>query len=146
MPERIGRYEVRERIGQGAMADVWRAYDPGIGRELAVKLLKDEFRADPEYAARFLREARAAGALSHPNIVTIFDVGEEGGYPYIAMELLEGEPLDVVIERNGRLAPADVIAIGLQLAEALRYAHDLGVVHRDIKPSNVMLSPDGRSI
>jgi eukaryotic-like serine/threonine-protein kinase len=146
LPDRIGRYEVRERIGQGAMADVWRAYDPGIGRELAIKVLKDEFRADAEYAGRFLREAKAAGALSHPNIVTIYDVGEEGGYPYIAMELLDGEPLDAVIERYGRLPADDVVAVGLQLAEALRYAHELGIVHRDIKPSNIMLGGDGRTI
>ncbi|HEX2559632.1 protein kinase domain-containing protein [Phenylobacterium sp.] len=144
MPERVGRYEIRERIGQGAMAEVYRAYDPGIGRDLAIKLLKGEFRENAQYAGRFLREAKAAGALSHPNIVTIYDVGEEGGYPYIAMELLEGEPLDVVLERYGKLAPDDVLAIGLQLTEALAYAHGLGVVHRDIKPSNILLAPDGR--
>lgn len=146
MPERVGRYEIRERIGQGAMAEVYRAYDPGIGRDLAIKLLKGEFRENAQYAGRFLREAKAAGALSHPNIVTIYDVGEEGGYPYIAMELLEGEPLDAVLERYGNLSPDDVLAIGLQLTEALSYAHGLGVVHRDIKPSNILLAPDGRGV
>ena len=88
----VGRYQLQERIGEGAMADVWRAYDPGIDRVLAIKLLKPEYRRDPECSARFLREARAAGALSHRNIVTIYDVGEVDGFPYIAMELLDGEP------------------------------------------------------
>lgn len=142
----VGRYELRERIGEGAMADVYRAYDPGIDRVLAVKVLKADFRQNRQYATRFLREARAAGALSHPNIVTIYDVGEVDGYPYIAMELLEGEPLDKLIERRGKMPAADVAAIALQLAEALSYAHGLGVVHRDIKPSNVMLGKDGRTI
>lgn len=146
MPERVGRYEIRERIGQGAMAEVFRAFDPEIGRDLAVKVLKGEFRENAQYAARFLREAKAAGALSHPNIVTIYDVGQDGGYPYIAMELLEGEPLDAVLERYGRLPADDVLSIGLQLVDALSYAHGLGVVHRDIKPSNIVLAPDGRGV
>ena len=142
----VGRYEVQERIGEGAMADVYRAYDPSINRVLAIKVLKGEFRQNPESAARFLREAKAAGALSHPNIVTIYDVGDVDGYPYIVMELLEGEPLDRIIQ-NGQPLPADdVMAIGVQLADALHYAHDLGVIHRDIKPSNIMVGKDGRSI
>jgi eukaryotic-like serine/threonine-protein kinase len=128
------------------MADVYRAYDPGINRVLAIKVLKPEFRQSRQYTARFLREAKAAGALSHPNIVTIFDVGEESGYPYIAMELLDGETLDVVVHRRGRLPAAEVTAIGLQLADALNYAHGVGVVHRDIKPSNIMLCRDGQTI
>jgi eukaryotic-like serine/threonine-protein kinase len=141
----VGRYEVQAAIGEGAMADVYRAYDPGIDRVLAIKVLKAEFRQNRQYAARFLREARAAGALSHPNIVTIYDVGEVDGYPYIAMELLEGRPLDQVMQRE-RLSVESVLAVGTQLGEALNYAHGLGVVHRDIKPSNIMLAPDGRSI
>lgn len=146
MQELVGRYQVQERIGEGAMADVYRAYDPGINRVLAIKVLKGEFRRNPQYAARFLREAKAAGALSHPNIVTIYDVGEVDGYPYIAMELLDGEPLDKVCARAGKLPVEDVLAVGVQLAEALRYAHEQGVVHRDIKPSNIMLGKDGRTI
>jgi len=142
----IGRYELRELIGEGAMAEVWRAHDPGIDRVLAIKLLKPEFRRNPDYAARFLREAKAAGALAHPSIVTIYDVGEADGHPYIAMELLDGEPLDQVLTRDGKLASDRVLAIGTQLASALSYAHLSGVVHRDIKPSNVMLGRDGRSI
>lgn len=142
----VGRYELVERIGEGAMAEVWRAHDPGIDRVLAIKILKPEFRRIPEYAARFLREAKAAGALAHPSIVTIYDVGEVDGYPYIAMELLDGDPLDVVLAREGPLDDERVLAIGAQLAGALSYAHLSGVVHRDIKPSNIMLSADGRAI
>lgn len=142
----VGRYELRERIGEGAMAEVYRAYDPSIDRVLAIKLLKPELRARPESAARFLREAKAAGALSHPAIVTIYDVGEVDGHAYIAMELLDGAPLDELIARGETLPVEAVLAIGAQLASALAYAHASGVIHRDIKPSNIMLARDGRSI
>jgi serine/threonine protein kinase/HAMP domain-containing protein len=142
----VGRYQIQARIGQGAMANVYRAYDPSIDRVLAIKVLKREYCRNPQLAARFLREARAAGALSHPNIVTIYDVGEIEGFPYIAMELLEGEPLDAAIDRQGRFSTADVIEIGCQLADALRYAHDQGVIHRDIKPSNIVLGKVGRNV
>lgn len=140
MLELLGRYQVQERIGQGAMADVYRAYDPGIDRVLAIKVLKGEVRQNPEYVARFLREARAAGALSHPSIVTVYDVGEAEGYPYIAMELLDGEPLDEALKGQAGLPAEEVLAIGVQLAEALAYAHAQGVVHRDIKPSNIVIN------
>ncbi len=142
----IGRYELQERIGEGAMAEVWRAHDPSIHRTLAIKLIKTDLGQDAEYAARFVREAKAAGALAHPNIVTIYDVGEAEGRPYIAMELLDGEPLDVALEREGKLSDDRVLAIAGQLASALAYAHLAGVVHRDIKPSNILLAPDGRSV
>jgi eukaryotic-like serine/threonine-protein kinase len=142
----VGRYQIQARIGQGAMANVYRAFDPDINRVLAIKVLKREYCQNPQFASRFLREARAAGALSHPNIVTIYDVGEIEGFPYIAMELLEGQPLDAVAQRIGRFPIADVIEIGCQLADALRYAHEQGVVHRDIKPSNIVLGKDGRSV
>ena len=144
--DRVGRYRVETLIGEGAMADVYRAFDPGIHRTLAVKILKPEFRQNREYASRFLREAKAAGALNHPSIVTIYDVGQADGYPYIAMELIEGRPLNEVVRERGRLSPEEVIGIGLQLADGLRYAHGLGVVHRDIKPSNIMLLGDGRTL
>ncbi|HEY5072127.1 MAG TPA: protein kinase [Caulobacteraceae bacterium] len=142
----VGRYEVGERIGEGAMADVYRAFDPRINRVLAIKILKQGYRQNRQYTARFLREAKAAGALSHPNIVTIYDVGEVDGYPYIAMELLEGSPLDTISSGSDGLPTQRVLQIGLQLAEALRYAHGLGIVHRDIKPSNIMLGTDGSSV
>jgi eukaryotic-like serine/threonine-protein kinase len=142
----VGRYQLIERIGEGAMAEVWRAHDPSIDRVLAIKILKGEFRRNEEYAARFLREAKAAGALAHPAIVTIYDVGTADGYPYIAMELLDGDPLDRVLAHEGKLPPELVLGIAGQLASALSYAHLSGVVHRDIKPSNIMLCRDGRSI
>ena len=141
----VGRYVIERRIGEGAMADVYRAHDPSIDRVLAIKVLKAEFRQDLGLVGRFLREARAAGALSHPNIVTIYDVGETDGFPYIAMELLDGVPLDEHLRAHGRMAFADAARIGAQVAEALDYAHRTGVIHRDIKPSNIMLCAGSRT-
>jgi serine/threonine-protein kinase len=143
--EVVGRYVIERRIGEGAMADVYRAHDPSIDRVLAIKVLKTEFRQDLSLVGRFLREARAAGALSHPNIVTIYDVGEADGFPYIAMELLDGVPLDEHLRATGRMPMEAVMRIGGQVAAALDYAHELGIIHRDIKPSNIMLSRDGRT-
>lgn len=142
--EKLGRYRIEARIGEGAMADVFRARDPDIGRVVAIKALKPEYRRDPELGARFLREARAAGALNHPNIATIYDVGEADGVPYIAMELIEGQPLDMVLQQ-GRMPFERVLALGAQLSAALAYAHSLGIVHRDVKPSNILLSTDGKT-
>jgi eukaryotic-like serine/threonine-protein kinase len=139
----VGRYQIKERIGEGAIADVYSAHDPSIGRDLAIKVLKSELRQNQEIVARFLREARAAGALSHPGIVTIYDVGEVDGYPYIVMELLDGQPLDEVLKQYGKLELNHALRIGFQLAGALDYAHCLGVIHRDIKPSNIMLCENG---
>ena len=139
----LGRYRVDDRLGEGAMADVYRAHDPDIGRTVAIKVLKPELAREPEIVARFLREARAAGALSHANIATIYDVGETQGIAYIAMELIEGQPLDALLLAQGRMPYERVLLLGHQLASALAYAHRHGVVHRDIKPSNILLSADG---
>jgi serine/threonine-protein kinase len=141
----LGRYRIEGRLGEGAMADVYRAHDPGIGRTVAIKVLKPEYGRNPELGERFLREARAAGALNHPNIATIYDVGEADGVAYIAMELIEGQPLDTLIQAQGRLPYERVLAIGQQLASALDYAHRAGVVHRDVKPSNILLTADGKT-
>lgn len=141
----LGRYTIEGRLGEGAMADVYRAIDPSIGRNVAIKVLKPEYARNPGLNIRFLREARAAGALSHPNIATIYEVGEEAGIAYIAMELIEGQPLDTLLQANGRLPYERVLVLGQQLAAALAYAHKMGVVHRDIKPSNILLSNDGRT-
>jgi serine/threonine-protein kinase len=141
----LGRYQIDDRLGEGAMADVYRAHDPDIGRTVAIKVLKPDYARDPEIGARFLREARAAGALSHANIATIYDVGEAEGVAYIAMELVDGQPLDVVLQNQGRMPYERVLTIGRQLAVALAYAHRNGVVHRDIKPSNILLSADGKT-
>ncbi len=145
MAEMLGRYRIDGRLGEGAMADVFRAFDPGIGRTVAIKVLKPEYGRDPELGERFLREARAAGALNHPNIATVYDVGEADGVAYIAMELIEGQPLDTLLLAQGRLPYERVLTLGQQLASALDYAHRAGVVHRDVKPSNILLSADGRT-
>ena len=140
----LGRYRIDARLGEGAMAEVYRAFDPGIGRAVAIKVLKPELTRDPSLGARFLREARAAGALNHPHIATIYDVGEADGAAYLAMELVEGRPLDAVLA-EGRLPYERVLTLGAQLADALAYAHRAGVVHRDVKPSNILLSADGQA-
>jgi serine/threonine-protein kinase len=140
MEEQIGRYKILSEIGEGAMAKVYKAYDPGIDRTLALKILKPESCQNPDVLSRFMREARAAGALNHANIVTVFDVGQTENRPYIVMELLEGETLEQVLEDDQRLVPEKILSIGIQLANALHYAHENGIVHRDIKPSNILLS------
>ena len=141
----LGRYRIEGLVGQGAMADVFRAHDPEIGRTVAIKVLKPEYASDDRLGARFLREARAAGALSHPHIATIYDVGDLRGVPYIAMELIGGEPLDVLLERQGQLPYTRVLLLGRQIADALGYAHRAGIVHRDVKPSNIMVCSDGET-
>ena len=144
--ERLGRYQVREIIGEGAMACVYKAYDPEINRPLAIKLLKAQLRLDGEYRNRFLREAKGAGVLSHPNIVTVFDVGEDQGHPYIAMELVEGGTLAEEIKASKPLTTSEIVEIGIQLARALDYAHKRGIVHRDVKPGNIMRVTDSNTI
>ena len=142
----VGRYQILEKIGDGATATVYKAFDPSINRPLAIKFLHPSFSADPEYRSRFLREARAAGMLSHPNIVTIFDVGEIEGRPYIAMELLDGGPLGDEKQTGQGLPIPEVLDVGIQLAKALDYAHGKGIVHRDIKPSNILRVKGGTTI
>jgi len=137
----IGRYEILDEIGQGAMGTVYRARDPMIERVVAIKtvsiaLLRQE-GADAE--ARFLREAQSAGRLSHPNIVTIYDVGEADGLAYIAMEYLSGKTLRDIMNRGPM--PLDLVLDTItQMAEALTFAHEHGVIHRDIKPANVVIT------
>jgi serine/threonine-protein kinase len=134
----VGRYLIGERLGRGGMATVFKAHDPDIGRDVAIKFLHAALCEDEEYHARFLREARAAGGLSHPNIVTVHDVGEIEGRPYLAMELLDGQPLSDEMADGHALPLRDVVVMGIQLARALSYAHARGIVHRDIKPGNLM--------
>jgi eukaryotic-like serine/threonine-protein kinase len=142
----VGRFLVQSRLGRGGMAAVYRAQDPSIGREVAIKFLHASLSEDDECRMRFLREARAAGALSHPNIVVVHDVGEINSRPYMAMELVEGAPLSERLEATPKMALRDTVVIGVQLARALDYAHGRGIVHRDIKPGNIMLLPADNSI
>jgi len=146
MPEKIGRFRLVEELGKGAMSVVYKAFDPEINRTIAIKLLRGECATDPEYRSRFLQEAKAAGKLIHPNIVTIYDVGEAPAGPYIAMEYLEGMTLKEVMVSNNRVSLRETISYAIQLAEALAYSHASEVVHRDVKPGNIMLSPDRRTV
>jgi TonB family protein len=143
MPASIGRYKVLEIVGFGAMGAVYRAADPLIKRTLAIKTIRlDIPRQSPQYRSfidRFYQEARISGTLSHPNIVTLFDIAEEGGTPFLAMEFVEGETVGSLIERGHRFKPEKVISLVSQVAAALDYAHSKGIIHRDIKPANLML-------
>lgn len=142
----VGRYRILSRLGRGGMASVYRAHDPQIERDIAIKFLHASLAEDEECHARFLREARAAGALSHPNIVIVHDVGEIEGRPYMAMELIEGTSLADLLEKHKQAPIRDTVVVGLQLARALDYAHARGVVHRDIKPGNIMVLKGSRTV
>jgi Tol biopolymer transport system component len=142
----VGPYEVLAHIGAGGMGDVWRARDKRIGRDVAVKVLNDSFAPGDERVLRFEQEARAAGALNHPGLVTIFDVGTTDGSPYIVMELLEGETLrDAIGEAPSAPLPLRrAVDYTIQIASALAVAHEKGIIHRDLKPENVFITSDGR--
>jgi len=140
--EELGRYQIDAMSGEGAMARVYKAYDPKIDRTLAIKALKSDLLADDEYRGRFLREAKGAGILSHPNIVTVFDVGEEDRQPYIAMEWVDGKTLADLLKEGRMFTTQEIVEIGIQLTRALDYAHGKGIVHRDVKPGNIMLVQD----
>jgi serine/threonine protein kinase len=143
-------YRIEEKIGAGGMGVVYRAFEPALNRRVAIKVLRTQGLDDEspalvdEYRRRFLQEARAAAALSHPGVTTIYRVGEEDGSPYIAMEWLDGRTLEDVLLAEGTLPPARVAKIGVELLETLEAAHRAGVVHRDIKPSNLIVLGDGR--
>ncbi len=144
-PARLGRFQVLAELGRGAMGVVYRAEDTTLGRTVAVKTIaltgaKEERDV---HEARFLQEARAAGRLSHPAIVTIYEMGREGDIAFMAMELLEGTDLRELIH-GGQLTPSQSVTIAAAVAEGLAYAHEHGIVHRDVKPGNIMVLPDGR--
>ena len=139
-----GRYEVVDEIGQGSMGVVYRAYDPQINRHIALKLLRQDRVTSEELVQRFLKEARAMGGLSHPNIATVYDTGRDHGTIFIAMEILRGKSLkDLMREKTLNLN--EIVHIGVQVAEALDFAHRKGIVHRDIKPSNIIIDPSGNA-
>jgi formylglycine-generating enzyme required for sulfatase activity/pimeloyl-ACP methyl ester carboxylesterase len=144
MPRTISHYRLEEEIGRGGMGVVYRAVDTRLGRTIAIKMLQAEATADPDRNRRFVQEARSACALNHPHIVTIHDIDEDEGATFIAMELVDGTPLDRVIAK-GPLPIATALAYGAQVAGALAAAHSHGIVHRDIKPANIMITRDGRA-
>ena len=140
---KLGSFEIVSRIGAGGMGEVWRAKDPKIGRDVAIKVLPASLVTDPDRLARFEQEARAAGTLNHPNLVTIYELGTHDGAPFIAMELLEGETLRDKLDR-GAIPPRKSIEYAVQIANGLAAAHEKGIVHRDLKPENIFAMPDGR--
>jgi len=139
---RVGKFELHELIGEGAMGEVWRAYDSVIRRYVALKLLSRAGRS-ADARERLLREARAAGALQHPNIVTIYDLGEADGQLFIAMELVDGRDLSTLIALSEPLPLERKLDLVIEVLQGLSYAHERGVIHRDIKPSNVRIASDG---
>jgi hypothetical protein len=140
-----GRYELKETVGTGGMSTVYCAFDTLLERNVALKILHDQYGGDAEYVERFRREARAVAQLSHPNIVTVIDRGEEDGKQFIVFELVDGENLKELVERGGPLPVRRVLELGLEVGRALAFAHAQGLVHRDVKPQNVLLNGDGRA-
>jgi serine/threonine protein kinase len=142
--DRLGKYKLLAKIGQGAMGEVHRAHDPGLNRDVALKMVSTGLATSPEHTTRFKREAQSAAQLNHPNIVTVFDFGEEAGKIFMAMELLEGQDLRRLIGSPALGDPARVIDLTLQICEGLEYAHSKNVIHRDLKPGNIRVLPNGR--
>jgi serine/threonine-protein kinase len=137
------RYELEELVGTGGMSSVFRARDRQLDRRVALKILHAHYADDPEYLERFRREARAVARLSHPNIVTVIDRGDDDGRQYIVFEYVEGENLKELVLRTGRLPVRRALALALSVADGLAFAHERGLVHRDVKPQNVLLSREG---
>jgi serine/threonine protein kinase len=143
MATTIGRYEIVDKLGEGAMGVVYRARDTTLGRMLALKMLSTDLSGEEELHKRFNREVQAIGRLSHPNIVTVYDQGEADGHLYMAMELLEGQDLRAVIEKASDVSLSDRVRIMIEISLGLGYAHSKGVVHRDIKPANILVTRAG---
>jgi eukaryotic-like serine/threonine-protein kinase len=139
------RYELVDLVGSGGMSSVYCAFDTLLERNVALKILHEQFTADEDYVERFRREARAVAQLSHPNIVTVIDRGEQDGKQFIVFELVDGENLKELVERGGPLPVRRALEIGLEVARALAFAHAQGLVHRDVKPQNVLLNTEGRA-
>ena len=139
------RYELEEVVGHGGMSTVYRAHDSLLERNVALKVLHQQYNEDEDFVERFKREARSVAQLQHPNIVTVIDRGEEDGRQYIVFEFIDGENLKELVVRKGRLGLRDALEIALEVARGLAFAHEHGLVHRDVKPQNVLLNGDGRA-
>ncbi len=142
-PTSVGSYLLEDRLGEGAQATVWRALHRALGRPAAIKLVHERFAADPVFAARFQREARLVAKLSHPNVVSVYDSGVDDGWLWMAMELVDGQPLSARMKRGAPIDERRAVAIALDLAQALDAAAAHGITHRDVKPANVLLTADG---
>ena len=140
----VGRYELEELVGSGGMSNVFRAHDRLLERTVALKILHEQYTRDEDYVERFRREARAVAQLTHPNIVTVIDRGEQDGRQFIVFEYVDGQNLKE-LSAGGPLDPREAIGLALQVAHALSFAHDRGLVHRDVKPQNVLLNDDGQA-
>ena len=139
-----GRYELLERVGGGGMAVVYKAHDQLLGRKVAIKVLRQQFVNDEDFIRRFRREAQSAASLSHPNVVSIYDVGQEADIHYIVMEYVEGKNLNEVIKERAPLQAEEAVNIAAQICDALDHAHQNGIIHRDIKPHNILIGRNGR--
>lgn len=138
------RYEIIAKLGAGGMANVYKARCTILNRIVTVKILRSELAEDKDFVRRFQNEAQAVALLSHPNIVSIYDVGEENGLPYLVMEYVEGKNLKELIRSEGALSPSEVVNIGIQVCAALGHAHSKGIIHRDVKPHNILVAPEGQ--
>ncbi|MCF6278141.1 MAG: serine/threonine protein kinase, partial [Anaerolineales bacterium] len=141
--ENVGPYRVMEKLGQGGMATVYKAYHASLDRYVALKVLHPAFLEDPNFLARFQREARVVAKLEHPNIVPIYDFADHEGQPYLVMKFVEGETLKALLSR-GRLSSQQIWKVVDSVGSGLAYAHKQGILHRDVKPSNVIMANDGQ--
>src|SRR5262249_34845071 len=142
--DQIGKYRVVRTIGEGGMGCVYEAVDPMINRRVAIKTLAVNVMDDEDARRRFFREAQAAGQMSHPNLVTIHDIGEHEGHPFIVMEYLDGEDLSRIIRHKRHFSVEDKLRLMCEACRGLAYAHAKDIVHRDIKPANIFVTSDGR--
>jgi len=141
-PQRLGRYDILRQLGPGGMGEVYVAHDPLLGRNVAIKILPERLAGDRDALARFTQEARSASALSHPNIVTIYEIGTDHGKPFIAMEYIDGRDLRTLIN-EGPQSNRLTVDVAAQIADGLAAAHEHSIIHRDLKPENVMVTKDG---
>lgn len=139
-----GRYQVLSKIGAGGMADVYKAKDCMLNRYVAVKVLKKEYREDENFVKKFRSEAQAAAGLLNPNIVNVYDVGEDRGLYYMVMELVEGITLKEYVQKKGKLSSKEAISIAIQMCTGIEAAHNHHIIHRDIKPQNIIISKEGK--